>query len=249
MHSTTTYRHRPLQWSTEYQKIVTSKSESSLLNQYVIRFLDLSITILGMLVLWPLVPLLALLVKLDSSGPAFFVQERVGSRLRVVDGKPVWEVHNFKMYKFRSMRQNADPALHQQHIKAFAQGTLEATGNADNPFKLANDPRITRIGHILRKTSLDELPQIINVLKGEMSLVGPRPVPAYEVAEYQEHHYERLAAKPGLTGSWQLNGRSRVTFEEMIQMDIEYVRNQSVGEYLRILVLTVPAVLFGWGAQ
>lgn len=248
MQSTSTYHSRSLHWL-DYQMIVTARGKSSLLNQYVIRCLDLTITILGLIMLWPLFPLLALLVKLDSPGPAMFVQERVGSRLRVIDGKPSWEVRNFKMYKFRSMRHNADQSLHQQHIKAFAQGKLEATGNADNPFKLANDPRITRVGRFLRKSSLDELPQIINVLKGEMSLVGPRPVPPYEVEEYQEHHFERLAARPGLTGSWQLNGRSRVSFEEMIQMDIDYVRNQSVAEYLKILFLTIPAVAFGWGAQ
>lgn len=247
MQSTTTYQRHSMEWS-DYQKVVKSKNESSVINHYMIRFLDLTITILGLVVLWPLFPLLALLVKLDSSGPALFVQKRVGSQLRIVEGKPVWVVCNFNMYKFRSMYYKADQSLHQQHIKAFAQGTLQAS-SASNPFKLANDPRITRMGRILRKTSLDELPQIINVLKGEMSLVGPRPVPEYEVAEYQEHHFERLAAKPGLTGSWQLNGRSRVTFEEMIQMDIEYVRHQSVGEYLRILFLTIPAVLFGWGAQ
>lgn len=248
MQSTTTYHHSSLQWS-DSEKRILAKSHSSAFHQYCIRVLDLTVTILGLMVLWPLFPLVALLIRLDSRGPVFFVQERVGSRFRMENGQPVWEIQNFKMYKFRSMRNKADQTLHQEHIKAFARGELQATDQSANPFKLANDPRITRVGQILRKTSLDELPQLINVLRGEMSLVGPRPVPPYEVAEYQDHHYERLAAKPGLTGLWQLNGRSRVTFEEMIQMDIDYVRRQSVGEYLRILILTIPSVLFGSGAQ
>ncbi|MFN8441146.1 MAG: sugar transferase [Caldilineaceae bacterium] len=248
MQSTTTYHHSSLQWIDAPKRII-AKTNSSAFHQTCIRALDLTVTILGLLVLWPLFPVLALLIKLDSPGPVFFVQERVGSRLRIENGRPVWEIQNFKMYKFRSMRNKADQTLHQEHIKAFARGELSTNGKDANPFKLANDPRITKVGAILRKTSLDELPQLINVLKGEMSLVGPRPVPAYEVAEYQEHHFERLAARPGLTGLWQLNGRSRVSFEEMIQMDIDYVRKQSVWQYLRILILTIPSVLLGSGAQ
>jgi lipopolysaccharide/colanic/teichoic acid biosynthesis glycosyltransferase len=115
--------------------------------------------------------------------------------------------------------------------------------------KLTNDPRITRIGHLLRKTSLDEIPQFLNVLRGEMSLVGPRPVPTYEVAEYQAWHYQRLAAAPGLTGLWQVTGRGQVSFDEMIEMDIEYVRNKSLWLDLKILVLTVFVVLSGRGAS
>lgn len=247
MQSTTTYHHSALPWVDTPKRII-ARTNASAFHQFCMRVLDLTVTILGLLVLWPLFLILALLIKLDSAGPVLFVQERVGSRFRIENGQPIWEVCNFKMYKFRSMRNKADQSLHQEHIKAFARGELQAGQNA-NPFKLANDPRITRIGRILRKTSLDELPQLINIIKGDMSLVGPRPVPPYEVAEYQEHHYERLAARPGLTGLWQLNGRSRVTFEEMIQMDIEYVRRQSVVEYLRILILTIPSVLFGSGAQ
>lgn len=248
MQSTTTYHHSSLQWIDAPKRII-SKTTSSAFHQTCIRALDLTVTILGLLVLWPLFPVLALLIKLDSRGPVLFVQERVGSRLRIENGRPAWEIQHFKMYKFRSMRHKADQTLHQEHIKAFARGELSTAGKDANPFKLANDPRITKIGSFLRKTSLDELPQLINVLKGDMSLVGPRPVPAYEVAEYQEHHFERLAARPGLTGLWQLNGRSRVSFKEMIQMDIDYVRHQSVWQYLRILILTIPSVLLGSGAQ
>jgi lipopolysaccharide/colanic/teichoic acid biosynthesis glycosyltransferase len=113
---------------------------------------------------------------------------------------------------------------------------------------MATDPRITKIGRFIRKTSLDELPQLLNVLKGEMSLVGPRPVPEYEVALYKDEHYVRLLALPGLTGLWQVKGRGEVTFEQMMQLDLEYVRNQSLALDLWILIMTIPAAVFGWGA-
>ena len=146
------------------------------------------------------------------------------------------------------MMNNADQSLHQEHIKHYVQGTLTAAEESNAAVKIKDDPRITRVGHILRKTSLDELPQLINVLKGEMSIIGPRPVPLYEVAEYQEWHYQRLAAYPGLTGLWQLDGRGEVSFEEMIKMDIEYVQKQSLWLNIKILALTPFAVLSGRGA-
>jgi lipopolysaccharide/colanic/teichoic acid biosynthesis glycosyltransferase len=126
---------------------------------------------------------------------------------------------------------------------------VQASDEGGPKFKLSNDPRVTRVGHILRKTSLDELPQLVNVLKGEMSLVGPRPLPTYEVAEYQAWHRERLAALPGITGLWQVQGRCEVTFEEQVQMDIEYVRNQSLWQDIKILLSTIPAVVSGRGAE
>jgi lipopolysaccharide/colanic/teichoic acid biosynthesis glycosyltransferase len=139
---------------------------------------------------------------------------------------------------------NADETVHEKHIEAFVSGRID-----DENFKLANDSRITRVGYYLRKTSMDELPQLINVVRGEMSLVGPRPVPTYEVALYQQWHHERLAALPGMTGLWQVEGRSHVTFEEMVSMDIDYVRRASLGLDLSILVRTIPAVLSGRGAE
>lgn len=226
-----------------------SASSDAAWQYYAKRVLDVTIVIFALLALWPLFLLLALLIKLDSSGPAFFVQERVGARRRVKNGRAVWEPCKFRMYKFRSMRHNADQGVHQAYIQAFVQGNLSANGADGQPkFKMATDARITRLGRFIRKTSLDELPQLLNVLKGEMSLVGPRPVPEYEVALYKDEHYVRLLALPGLTGLWQVKGRGEVTFEEMMKLDLEYVRNQSLSLDLWILVMTIPAALFGWGA-
>ena len=213
------------------------------------RCLDVTLTAALLLLLLPLMLVIAVLIKLDTPGPALFAQERVGARRRWKDGRPVWEVRTFAVCKFRSMVHNADQSVHQAYAKAFVEGCVETVDGRGAKFKLTHDPRVTRVGRILRKTSLDELPQLLNVLKGEMSLVGPRPVPTYEVAAYQAWHFERLAALPGITGLWQVNGRGQVSFEEMIRMDIEYVRHRSLWLDLRILLLTVPAVLSGRGAE
>jgi lipopolysaccharide/colanic/teichoic acid biosynthesis glycosyltransferase len=147
------------------------------------------------------------------------------------------------------MVQDADPTAHQAFIKAFAEDRVESSGTNGAKFKMTEDPRVTRVGRMLRRTSVDELPQLMNVLRGDMSLVGPRPVPTYEVAEYRAWHRERLAALPGITGLWQVNGRSQVSFDDMIRMDIDYVRSRSLWLDVRILLLTLPAVLAGRGAQ
>ena len=212
------------------------------------RCLDIGLTVVALVILAPLLVLIALLIKLDSSGPTVFVQERVGARRRTIDGRAAWEARNFSVYKFRTMIHNADQSVHQAYIKAWIDGQAEAAHNGTT-FKLTRDPRITRVGRILRKSSLDELPQLFNVLKGEMSLVGPRPVPTYEVAEYQEWHRERLAALPGITGLWQVKGRCQVSFDEMIRMDIDYVRGRSLWLDVKLLFLTIPAVLSGRGAE
>lgn len=199
-----------------------------------------------LVLLSPLMALIAVAIKLDSRGPVIFAQQRVGARQgRLPSGEVVWQVRNFPFYKFRSMYTSIDESLHQAHIQAYVEGRLNESAET---FKLKNDPRVTRVGRVLRKTSLDELPQLVNVLKGEMSLVGPRPVPPYEVAQYKEHHCERLAALPGITGLWQVKGRSQVPFEEQIRMDIEYVRNQSLWLDIKLLLQTIPAVLSGRGA-
>src|SRR5438093_413683 len=213
------------------------------------RCLDVALATASLVLLAPLLLLIALAIKLDSRGPVVFVQERVGARRRVEAGRTVWEVRDFPVYKFRSMVDKADQAVHQAYIKAFVDGQVESAGDAGSTFKLTNDPRVTRVGRILRRSSLDELPQLVNVLKGDMSLVGPRPVPTYEVAPYQEWHRERLAALPGITGVWQVKGRCQVSFEGMVRMDIEYVRNKSLWLDLRLLFLTLPAVLSGRGAE
>lgn len=213
------------------------------------RCMDVLLATLLLVFLSPLMLLIAVLIKLDTRGPVIFVQERVGARRRYKGGRVIWEVQNFPFYKFRSMVHGADQSLHEAYIKAWVDGSVEASGAAGAKFKLHNDPRVTRVGRILRKTSLDELPQLVNVLKGEMSLVGPRPVPTYEVAKYEAWHYDRLAAWPGITGIWQVNGRCQVSFDEMIRMDIEYVRSQSLWLDVKILFLTIPAALSGRGAE
>ncbi len=199
-------------------------------------------------VLSPVLAVVAILIKLDSRGSVFFEQERMGANWNVDEqGRVSWENRPFRMMKFRSMVQNADQSVHEQHIRAFVNGVLD-DGTEEQNFKLENDPRITRVGKVIRRTSLDELPQLINVVKGEMSLVGPRPVPIYEVEGYQPRHFERLNALPGITGYWQVEGRSQVSFEEMVRMDIWYVRNASIWLDLKILAQTLPAVLRGKGA-
>ncbi|MEW5961321.1 MAG: sugar transferase, partial [Chloroflexota bacterium] len=211
--------------------------------------IDVVLATILLILLAPLLLIIAILIKLDSPGPIFFTQERVGARRKSYNGRIIWEIQNFEVYKFRSMVHNADPAIHRAYIKAFIEGIVEQSAENGGKYKLTNDPRVTRLGGLLRKTSLDELPQLINVLKGEMSLVGPRPVPTYEVAEYQEWHHERLAALPGITGFWQVYGRCQVSFEQMIEMDVEYIRNQSLWLDLNILWRTIPAVLSGRGAE
>jgi lipopolysaccharide/colanic/teichoic acid biosynthesis glycosyltransferase len=213
------------------------------------RTFDISIVFLALILISPLLFLIAILIKLDSSGPALFTQERVGAKRKSKQGEYVWEIKNFRIYKFRTMFHKADQSLHRKHIKAYVNGSLRSTEEGNAKFKIKGDSRITRMGRILRKTSLDELPQIINILIGEMSLVGPRPVPTYEVAEYEPWHFERFSALPGVTGLWQVNGRGRVTFDEMISMDIEYVRNQSFWQDIKLLILTIPAVITGIGAE
>jgi lipopolysaccharide/colanic/teichoic acid biosynthesis glycosyltransferase len=212
------------------------------------RALDLTLTVALLVLLLPLFVLIALAIKLDSPGPALFVQERVGVKRRTRHGRVSWEISNFRCFKFRSMTANADPSLHREYIRDFVHGRTSAHVT-DGTFKLDHDPRITRVGRVLRRTSLDELPQLVNVLKGEMSLVGPRPVPVYEVAECEEMYARRLATLPGMTGLWQVLGRAEVPFVEMIRLDSEYVRNQSLWLDLKILAATVPVVLSGRGAR
>jgi lipopolysaccharide/colanic/teichoic acid biosynthesis glycosyltransferase len=206
------------------------------------------LAILLLVLLSPFMLLIAVLIKLDAPGPVIFVQERVGSRRGSKGGRTIWKVRNFAFYKFRTMVQNADPSIHQAILKAWVEGRAEPSDAGGVKFKPTSDPRVTRVGRILRRTSLDELPQLVNVLRGEMSVVGPRPDLPYSVEGYKPWHHERLAALPGMTGLWQANGRCSVSFDDMVRMDIEYVRNQSLWLDLKILFLTIPAVLSGRGA-
>ena len=186
----------------------------------------------------PLFMVVAALVKLGSRGPVFFRQARVGQF-----GEP------FTMLKFRTMQVNADHAIHQEFMSRFITSSVPSTITSDGIFKIVNDPRVTSLGRFLRKTSLDELPQLWNVLRGEMSLVGPRPPLQYEVTHYKPWHRRRLfEAKPGITGLWQVTGRSRTTFDEMVRLDLRYARTSSLATDLKILLATLSAVNTGEGA-
>jgi exopolysaccharide biosynthesis polyprenyl glycosylphosphotransferase len=186
--------------------------------------LDVVLAGLGLLVLSPFLLLIALLVKLDSPGPVLFRQRRVG-----LNGREFW------MYKFRSMVIDAEEQLE----------TLKALNEVKDgiTFKMANDPRMTRLGRLLRKTSLDEFPQLFNVLKGEMSLVGPRPPLPKEVVLYTPEQKRRLSVVPGCTGLWQISGRSTTTFQRMIELDLEYIRTWSLPRDIFILFNTIRVIL------
>ena len=192
---------------------------------------------IALLLFSPLFLIIAAAIKATSPGPVFFRQERVG-----LNGK------TFLFYKFRSMTTNNDPLKHKEYITRYINQPNTA---AIEPgiFKLTNDSRITTVGHFIRKTSLDELPQLINVLKGDMSLVGPRPPIPYECDLYHIWHRRRLlSAKPGITGMWQVMGRSRTTFDEMVRLDLKYLQEWSLLLDLKILLMTPKAVISGSGA-
>jgi lipopolysaccharide/colanic/teichoic acid biosynthesis glycosyltransferase len=213
------------------------------------RFLDLILASTLLLLLLPLFLLIAVLIKLDSNGPVFFKQERVGAKRQRLGRRAIWVVRNFEIFKFRTMVENADPSIHEAYIRDFVAGRAQASPEIGGKFKLTNDPRITRVGGFLRKFSLDELPQVFNVLNDDMSLVGPRPVPPYEVACYGDGDHKRLAAMPGITGLWQVKGRCRVSFEGMVRMDLEYIKKACLLFDLKLILLTIPAVLSRRGAE
>jgi lipopolysaccharide/colanic/teichoic acid biosynthesis glycosyltransferase len=213
------------------------------------RAVDLALATLLLLALAPLLLTVAALVALETPGGPLYVSERIGSRRRLVDGVASWEPRPFRLYKFRSMTVDADSSVHKAHIEAYVAGTLRADGRSNAPFKLCRDARVTRVGRILRRTSIDELPQLLNVLRGEMSLVGPRPLPPYEIALYDCSHMQRFAATPGITGLWQVSGRCALPFDRMQALDAEYVERQSLVLDLKILLRTIPAVVGGRGAS
>jgi lipopolysaccharide/colanic/teichoic acid biosynthesis glycosyltransferase len=189
------------------------------------RVFDLILCVIALPVVAPILALTAVIIKLDSPGPALFKQERVGKW-----GK------KFTCYKFRSMVINADAMKKELMAQNEADGVV---------FKMKKDPRVTRVGRIIRKLSIDELPQIINVIKGDMSLVGPRPPVPVEVEEYQFDHYRRLNAIPGLTGLQQVTGRAGITFSRWVELDVKYIEEQSLRKDIEIILKTIPAVLFG----
>lgn len=217
---------------------VAQREESRGFALGVKRVMDFVGALLAVVVASPLLLLISAAIKLTSKGPVFFRQERVGQH-----GVPFW------CLKFRTMQVANDCNIHREYVEKLIRGEVKQDENG-GVYKITADPRVTKIGHLLRKTSLDELPQFINVLKGEMSLVGPRPPIPYELKAYDTWHRRRiLEATPGITGLWQVRGRSRTTFDEMVRLDLQYARDWSVWLDLKILFQTPWAVISGSGAH
>lgn len=195
---------------------------------FVKRVMDIVCSALALIVLSPILLITALAIKLESPGPVVFVQKRVG-----INGK------EFNMYKFRSMCMDAEEKLKNLQHKNETEGPT---------FKMQKDPRITKVGHFIRKYSIDELLQLVNILKGDMSIIGPRPAIQREVAQYGEFDKLRLLVKPGLSCYWQVSGRSDIPFDEWMKLDVKYIKEMSLLTDIKIILLTFPAVLKGDGA-
>lgn len=200
------------------------------------RTIDLAASSLVLLLGAPVFGVLALLVKLSSPGPVLFRQTRLGR-----DGKP------FTFYKFRTMQHKNDDSVHRSFCEDFIQGGGK-DASEEPVFKMVKDPRVTPLGGFLRRSSLDEIPQFWNVIRGEMSLVGPRPPICYEIEHYQDWHKDRLKVTPGLTGLWQVSGRSQVPFDEMVRLDLHYISHWSLSLDLKIMWKTLPVMVRGDGA-
>ncbi|MDI6701266.1 MAG: exopolysaccharide biosynthesis polyprenyl glycosylphosphotransferase [bacterium] len=209
--------------------VIELTQKNKFFNLLIKRVIDIIVSLLLLLILLPFFLIISIIIKIDSSGPVFFLQERVGK-----NGK------KFKMLKFRTMYKDNDERVHKEYVtKLIKEGKKDESGI----YKIKDDPRITKIGKFLRAFSFDEFPQLINVLKGEMSLVGPRPPIEYEVENYDQWHKRRLSVKPGMTGMWQVSGRNRVGFEDMVLLDIYYVENFNIWLDIIILLKTIPAIV------
>jgi lipopolysaccharide/colanic/teichoic acid biosynthesis glycosyltransferase len=202
--------------------------DKGIINAFVKRSIDLTLASLGLLLLMPLLGIIALAILIDNPGPVFYKSERIGK-----NNQPFW------MYKFRTMQVNADAMRDQLRQEAQLEGEL---------FKLKADPRLTRLGALLRATSLDEIPQLFNVLQGEMTLVGPRPLPRDESDYFKGIYTLRFNILPGVTGLWQISGRSNLNFKQMCDLELRYILSRGVLEDLKIIALTVPCILFRRGA-
>lgn len=195
---------------------------------FVKRLSDIIVSFLGLIILAPIFLIVGIVIKMDSKGSVFYSQKRVGKSGR-----------HFAMYKFRSMCRDADQKLIE----------LSHLNEKDGPiFKISNDPRVTKVGKFIRMSSIDELPQLINILRGDMTIVGPRPPLISEAVQYTPYQAQRLSVKPGLTCYWQISGRSDLSFQEWVELDLKYIKEQGLHTDLKIIVKTVPAVLSGIGA-
>jgi exopolysaccharide biosynthesis polyprenyl glycosylphosphotransferase len=209
--------------------------------RFLKRLSDIVISSVAIILLVPVWIVISILIKIGSRGPVIFKQERVG-----MDGRI------FLCLKFRTMVADADDSLHRDVYRKNIEGKRDANaGNSERPVygKVKNDPRVTPVGKWLRRSSIDELPQLFNVLRGDMSIVGPRPPIPYEVVEYDIWHRKRLDMKPGITGLWQVSGRNRLSFDEMVRIDLYYIENWSLWLDLKILFMTLPAIFRGDGAR
>lgn len=195
------------------------------------RLMDVALSSVALVVLSPMFIIIAILIRLDSPGPALFKQGRIGRNGRT-----------FGMLKFRTMRVDADDRAHREAIARVVRGGRVTLASGEQVFKPPDDERITRVGKFLRAGSLDELPQLINILKGQMSLVGPRPALDYELPYYKAWHHQRFAVRPGLTGLWQVRRKEAEDFDDMMRMDVEYVRSFSLWLDVKLILLTIPAI-------
>lgn len=218
------YRDEAVIGFSDYYLMTSFKQESLTIYSVLKRAIDIIGSLAGLILLSPLFIFIGILIKMeDPSGPIFFYQTRVGKNERL-----------FRMYKLRSMYTNAEDKLKDLLDKNEISGAM---------FKMRDDPRVTRVGRIIRKTSIDELPQLINVLRGEMSLVGPRPPLTREVAEYTNYEKKRLAVTPGCTGLWQVSGRNNLSFKEMVELDITYISKRCIWFDIKIIFRTMKAML------
>jgi exopolysaccharide biosynthesis polyprenyl glycosylphosphotransferase len=218
--------------------VVGITSSSSIAQTLLKRLVDLLLAAMGLMLLFPLFALIGLAIKLDSPGEIFFKQIRIGK-----GGK------RFVFYKFRSMIVGSDNDDIRRHQAVSFIKAREANGNGSASTKIVNESRVTRVGKVLRKTSFDELPQLINVIRGEMSLVGPRPCLPYEWENYDEWHKKRLSVTPGCTGVWQVSGRGEVGFDDMVVLDLYYIQNTSLLLDFQLILKTIPVMLFAKGAK
>ncbi len=216
------------------------------------RTIDIVGSFIALFLLSPVMLVIAVLIHFDSPGPVLFIQNRVGTIRYTRNGRLYWKRTEFKFYKFRTMVNKADTTPHQALIKALInhdqQKIQELVNSSSKLIKLGNDKRVTRLGHYLRRSSLDELPQLWNVLKGEMSLIGPRPAIPYEVEMYKRWYFHRFEAKPGMTGWWQVKARNSCDFDEMVRLDIDYVEHQSFWLDLKIMIMTPVVIILHRGA-